>query len=253
MKPLEGRKVLVTRPFSQADVMINLFEKAGAAILHEPLIEFRIHESKQNPRILSELHDFNWVFFTSSNGVKFFFEWLQRIGRPVPRHIKVAVVGRNTKQTAEEMGVNVHFCPTTYDAEHMAEEFFVYHKEPGAVLYVRGDRSRETLLEILTEKGILFQSLTVYDTLLIKESEVISRELPSLDALTFTSPSTIEAFLEITRKSNELALDIPCFCIGATTAEKAEAKGFNKIYYPSTFSVEEMVQQIIDYFSKEGF
>ncbi|WP_101844483.1 uroporphyrinogen-III synthase [Halobacillus sp. Marseille-P3879] len=253
MRPLKGKKVLVTRPLSQAGALINQLERAGAHSVHIPLIDFQLHESKENVRILSKLHDYNWVFFTSSNGVKFFLKWLDRCGIiNFPEHCKIAVVGTKTKEAAEKKGLKVNFYPSTYDGDHMAKEFVTADSAPGKVLYVRGNLSRDTISDIFVKKGILFQSITVYDTLLLKESETVTPHLSSLDALTFTSPSTVQAFTNITKECKESVLEIPCFCIGSTTAEKAAELGFEKVYFPSIFIVEEMVQQMVDYFLKEG-
>ncbi|MFG6148361.1 uroporphyrinogen-III synthase [Halobacillus sp. B23F22_1] len=252
MNPLEGKKVLVTRPSSQAGGLLKRLERAGASPLHVPLIEFQLHESKENERILSKLHDFKWVFFTSSNGVKFFFEWLQKMKENFPAACQVAVVGEKTKKAAECYHLLVDFTPSEFQAEKMAEEFFHSYEEPGSILYVRGNRSRDTLLNEFKNRSILFQSMTVYDTLLIKESAIIGKHLNSLDAVTFTSPSTLQAFLHSVGKNRETALTIPCFCIGSTTADEAVKLGFKKVYYPNVFIAEEMVQQLVNYFSKEG-
>ncbi|GGF06718.1 uroporphyrinogen-III synthase [Halobacillus andaensis] len=252
MNPLEGKKVLVTRPSSQAGGLLQRLERAGASPLHIPLIEFQLHDSKENERILSKLHDFKWVFFTSSNGVKFFFEWLQKASETFPAACQIAVVGEKTKRAVERYQLKADFIPSEFQAEKMAEEFFRNYEEPGSILYVRGNRSRETLLNEFKNRSILFQSMTVYDTLLIKESAVICKHLNSLDAVTFTSPSTLQAFIRSVGMNRETALSKPCFCIGSTTADEAVKLGFKKVYYPAIFIVEEMVQQMIDYFSKEG-
>ncbi|MFC7061627.1 uroporphyrinogen-III synthase [Halobacillus seohaensis] len=249
MKPLIGKKVLITRASSQSDSFIAQLNKAGATTIHEPLIDFQLNNSIENERIFSRLHDFSWVFITSSNGVKFFFEWLDLLGLVAPTSCQWAVVGSKTEDVLKNYGVKANFIPSSFQAVTMADEFFTNHRNPGNILYVRGNLSRDMLLNAFENKSVFFESITVYDTLLIKESETILNHLNTLDALTFTSPSTIHAFLSVVGERKVEALRKPCFCIGSTTAEEAKSLGFQFVYYPDDFTIESMSDQLIDHFS----
>ncbi|MFC7321051.1 uroporphyrinogen-III synthase [Halobacillus campisalis] len=249
---LEGKKVLVTRAIEQSEGLLLNLQESGAEVIHEPLIQFQFNENINNKSILTKLHDFSWVFLTSSNGVKFFFEWMKRNDLSPPSHWRWAVIGDKTRQTLREFGKHADFVPGQFEAEAMAEEYLSLYKHPGPTLFVRGNLSKDTLLKSFRAKGVLFETLTVYDTLLLKESNDILNHLNTLDALTFTSPSTIQAFIKVVENRKAEAFRIPCFCIGSTTANEACSEGFQQVYFPDRFTVEDMIQQMIDYFTKEG-
>ncbi|WP_173915997.1 uroporphyrinogen-III synthase [Halobacillus sp. Marseille-Q1614] len=251
-RPLEGKKILVTRALPQAEAFVHKLKSCAAEPLHIPLIKFQRHRSEKTEKILTDLHDYSWVFITSFNGVKFFFDWIKQLNVQIPPDLKWAVVGSKTEQALLEYKIQADFVPSSYHAEAMQSEFFSTYKEPGKILYIRGNLSKDVLPEAFVQQRILFDSLTVYDTLLVKESKEITEQLPYLDALTFTSPSTIEAFVKVVTSYENTAMKIPCFCIGPSTAEAAEAKGFHFIYVPQEYTVEGIIEKILEYFQKEG-
>ncbi|RWZ59918.1 uroporphyrinogen-III synthase [Halobacillus fulvus] len=253
MTSLGGKTVLVTRANSQASSMINLIKDQGGVALHTPLISFQLHESAENQRLIKQLHDYSWVFLTSSNGVKFFFELLRREKQSIPDHIKFAIVGTKTKAALEGFGYGASFIPTRFNADTMGKEFLETYPEPGNILYIRGNRSRDVLPKLFQDKHVFFHSMTAYDTLLMEEhkSKIVKKVTDhQLDAITFTSPSTVQALVALSGDHREV-FRIPCFCIGPTTADQAKLEGFHYVFHPGQYTVEDLVTQMIDYFRKE--
>lgn len=255
MEPLAGKRVLVTRGKSQASTFSEQIEKAGGVAVETPLLTFQLNDTKENYHILTKLHDYSWVFLTSSNGVKFFFELLRRKGIRIPETLLFAIIGQKTERMLKAFSHEADFLPTTFDAKTMGKEFFSRSDAEGPILYVRGNRSRDVLPHIFEEKRVFFQSITVYDTLLLKECknkllDLLKRE--ELDALTFTSPSTIQAYQSLVKAATSDGKHLPCFCIGPTTADKAEQTGFSNVFVPEQYTVDHMVEQIIQYFCEEG-
>ncbi|KHE72990.1 uroporphyrinogen-III synthase [Halobacillus sp. BBL2006] len=255
MEPLAGKKVLVTRGKSQASTFSDRIEEEGGVAVLTPLLTFQLNDTKENHHILTRLHDYSWVFLTSSNGVKFFFDLMKRKGVPVPVTLRFAIIGKKTEQMLRSFGYEADFMPTAFDAKTMGKEFFKDRYEEGPVLYVRGNRSKDVLPQIFEEKQVFFQSITVYDTLLVKDDQrklldMLKRE--ELDALTFTSPSTIQAYMALVKGTQANGKGLPCFCIGPTTAEKAERSGFKKVMTPEQYTIDHMVERMIQYFCEEG-
>jgi uroporphyrinogen-III synthase len=216
---------------------------------------FQLKDTKENHHILKRLHDYSWVFLTSSNGVKFFFELMKRRDVPVPETLRFALIGKKTEQMLRSFGYEADFMPTAFEAKTMGEEFFRDKYGEGAILYVRGNRSRDVLPQIFEEKQVFFQSITVYDTLLVKEGQSNLLDMlkhEELDALTFTSPSTIQAYQALVKGAEANGKSLPCFCIGPTTAEKAERSGFKKVMTPEQYTIDHMVERMIQYFCEEG-
>ncbi|CDQ18189.1 uroporphyrinogen-III synthase [Halobacillus karajensis] len=255
MIALQGKRILVTRSKSQANPLIKKIEEEGGVPYHTPLLNFQLNASESHEGILNRLHDYSWVFLTSANGVKFFFKLLKRKNVSLPKGLKFAIVGSKTERALKRFGYQADFIPSRYRASTMGEEFFDIHPDPGMILYIRGNRSRDVLPDIFKDKGVFFQSMTVYDTLLVKETkdDIIQWvEEHSLDALTFTSPSIVHAYMIIVKDIKEKGLDIPCFCIGPTTAKTAKEHGFRHIHVPDQYTMNHMFNQMIHYFSNEG-
>ncbi|MYL19931.1 uroporphyrinogen-III synthase [Halobacillus litoralis] len=253
--PLHGKNILITRGRSQAAPLKERIEEAGGVPRHTPLLAFQLNDQQTNEPILDELHEFSWIFLTSSNAVKFFFKWLHKHGRKLPADVRTAVIGTKTERALQRYGRKADFLPASFQAAKMEEEFFQKYPEPGKLLYIRGNRSRDVLPAAFRKRAVFFKSLTVYDTLLLtNDQKNITSWLENgdLDALTFTSPSTIQAFKTVTKGSRESGLSLPCFCIGPTTARKAETEGFTDVFTPPQYTIEHMVEQMILYFKNEG-
>ena len=253
MQPFEGRRFLVTRGKSQAKTLIKAIEDNGGEAIHTPLIAFQLNDSWENQEVLEQLHDYSWVFLTSSNGVKFFFALLNQWRVAVPNHIRFAVIGKKTNRALRDYGYEADFIPSSFKASVMGPEFFEHFPKSEKILYIRGNRSRDVLLKVFQEQRVFFQTVTAYDTLLLKENKTKLVELMEgnqLDALTFTSPSTVQAFKAMIDKGK--AYDLPCFCIGPTTAEQAKKEGFTSIFMPDQYTIDDMIKQISQYFRGKG-
>lgn len=250
MASLDGKRILVTRSKEQGAPMVNKIEGLGGVAIHLPLLTFQVRDHEVNKQVLKQLHDFSWVFFTSSNGVKFFFELLSRYSISFPPDIRIAIVGSKTKEALLKYGAEPDFVPSLFQGSVMVEDFAEEVKDPGRVLYVRGNRSSEVIPSKMESKGIFFESLTAYDTLLMEEGkDALNQKLRKhdVDALTFTSPSTILAFCQL---AEENYTTIPCFCIGPTTASEAEAAGFQLIRQPEQYTIDHLLQELIYFFSE---
>ncbi|WP_079479507.1 uroporphyrinogen-III synthase [Halobacillus salinus] len=251
MSSLTGRTVLVTRGKTQAASMVHAIERQGGNVIHTPLVTFQVNNTRENQRILIQLHDYDWVFFTSSNGVKFFFTILNDINIEVPVNLRFAVVGEKTERTLEKYGYQADFVPSSFKGSKMGKEFFERFEPSMSILYVRGNRSKDDLIDNFKEQQVFFQTITAYDTLLVKNDKHKIEKLVEngeIDALTFTSPSTVEAFSEMIEIDD--VCSIPCFCIGPTTASEAEAAGFRHIFIPESYTIDHMVDSLSQYFQE---
>ncbi|SEA52223.1 uroporphyrinogen-III synthase [Thalassobacillus cyri] len=256
MGALTGRNILVTRAQSQAASLSEKIMQAGGTPIEVPLLHFALRNNQENKHYVEQLHEYAWIFFTSSNGVRFFFKLWDKKARAWPEQLKVGAVGEKTEKMLLKYGVSADFVPSTYTAEVMADEFLKNYNNPGPLLLVRGNRSRDVLPEAM--KGhVFFQSMTVYDTLLAKDHSPLIKTLENLeiDAYTFTSPSTVEAFVRLCDKHTAFYkfLSVPCVCIGPTTEEKAKQEGFlNILMSEQSYTIEGMTELMECYFREKG-
>ncbi|QTM99983.1 uroporphyrinogen-III synthase [Sediminibacillus dalangtanensis] len=259
-KPLAGKRVLITRSEQQAEDFASKLEEAEAVPVIVPLLRLQKREAQSNKQILSKLHEFTWVFFTSANGVKFFFEQLRDCGLDSGQleNSRVAAVGRKTRQALHKQGLSVDFTPEKYSGKRMATEFMKKYPDPGPVLLVCGGLARQDIPLQLERQKVYFQKAVVYDTLIntVARDDLLSfiRE-GKLDVYTFTSPSTVKAFMKLTSDEPELQQKVVSealtVCIGPTTKEAAGKQGFTNILVPKDYTLEGMIKQLARYYDTE--
>ena len=250
MLPLEGIRILVTRESQQAKPFTDMIEERGGISVEIPLLVFQRTHDQATKRQLENVLDYEWLLFTSANGIQYFFEWIEEISvdQEALRDKRFAVVGEKTARTLHEYGILADFVPDTYTGHHMGEAFGEAFPVPTSLLLVQGNLSKMVAAQNLMEQGHSVETVTVYQTNEnVKIKDGLQRELhdQSLDVLTFTSPSTVRAFCSLGEDAiTKDILFMPCLCIGPTTEEEAKAYGFQHIIVPDTYSIEGMIEAL---------
>lgn len=253
-KPLLDKKVLVPRGKDQAKSFSQLVERFGGIPVEIPLIAFRPIEKNQRLQdCLQALDTYDWLIFTSNVTVETFFSFLKNnAGSVLP---KIAVIGKRTEEVLKKKGVQAEFVPSTYVAEAFVEEFLPIIETSSKVLIPKGNLAREYIATALTEAGAQVDEVVIYETYLpienrIKLAQMIAEK--QIDILTFTSPSTVDHFMEIV---NEYGLDeqlSTCIigCIGPVTEKKLLEYGLTVHASPKEYTVKDMINSTIDYLVK---
>ncbi|QKY69593.1 uroporphyrinogen-III synthase [Lentibacillus sp. CBA3610] len=254
--PLGGQKVLITREKKQAKEFARKVSQYGGIPVEVPLLKISCKYDEDVINLIQNQRQNKWLFFTSANGVDCFFQILNdyHVDQGLFSEAKFAVVGRKTARALESYGYRADFMPTTYNAETMTNEFFAgyaYMEEP--VLLVRGNWSRNELPDWFQEHGIQFQTLEVYETgyhFAMKEKLNAILTQNDLDVITFTSPSSVDAFMKM--KETKLNYNLPIACIGTTTEKRASEAGFVNLLVPDEFTIDGMLARMGDYFEQKG-
>ncbi|WP_181349741.1 uroporphyrinogen-III synthase [Thalassobacillus sp. CUG 92003] len=253
MSGLMGKRIMVTRASPQAEAFSHLIQQHGGDPVEVPLLTFRVRDNQTNRSIMNKLHAYTWLFFTSSNGVKFFFDMLDRLQLEVPHTVQFAVVGRKTEQALDAFGYTADFIPDVSSGAALGSQFALAVPESGKGLVVCGNLSRGDLAEELSRRDVFFHQMIVYDTITMEnhagQLQCSFENGGRIDGLTFTSPSTIQAFMDLIGDEKNDALALPCFCIGPTTANEAEQKGFQTIRVPTRYTIESMIDCMNRYFN----
>jgi uroporphyrinogen III methyltransferase/synthase len=165
-RPLFGRTVLVTRPAHQADAMVTKLRDLGADVLYQPAIEI------SEPRdwgpvdaVIPRLADFDWLVFSSSNGVEYFIHRLMQLGYDI-RALggrRLAAIGPATVDTLAEYHLKADVSPDSYRAEALAEKLAPLANGKRFFL-ARASRGREVLAEMLTAAGGNVTQAVVYES-----------------------------------------------------------------------------------------
>lgn len=234
---LQNKKILVTRESQAAEQFAEKIRAYGGEPIITPLLEIRGLPYTLEGITERVREKFDWVFFTSANGVNCFMQQ-----SPQLEGCRIAAVGPKTKKAIEAYHYTVDFMPSTYNADVMAAEFLETYGNTHNVLFVRGNLSRPVLLDAFTKANVPYECVEVYETATncsIKKTlcEKLQQEI---DFFTFTSPSTVNAFVQLTLGIYERK-DIPVVCIGTTTEERAKEVGFTHTITPKAFTIEGML------------
>jgi len=235
-------KVLITRPRNQADSFASALTDAGFDPIFFPVIEIRpFEENVALDRAIDKLECYDWAVFTSVNGVDAFFE---RWHSPLPETIKVAAIGPKTAASLEARGVRLDFVPEEYVAEAIL---------PGLgdlrgrwVLLPRAEIARKALPEAIVQAGGVAHEIAVYQTVPAKiDTDGLASLKSGVDVVTFTSPSTVENFVEIVRREGLNPLRLPknpkIACIGPITQKAAEEAGFTDVLVAEEYTADGLV------------
>jgi uroporphyrinogen III methyltransferase/synthase len=219
------KRILVTRPRAQANGFAEKLYSAGFEPIFFPVIEIRpIENNVALERAFSKLECYDWIVFTSANAVDVVFNQFQNLSFP-----KVAAIGPKTAGALQARGVTPDFVPGEYVAESIL---------PGLgdlrakwVLLPRAEIARKALPEAIFEAGGVPHEIAVYKTLPVQpDAKALSALKTGVDWITFTSPSTVQNFIEILRQQKMDYSWLPghpkIACIGPITERAAREQGF---------------------------
>lgn len=201
--PLSGRRIVLTRPAGQSADWRHRLESLGAEVFDLPLIKVTkavdLHTLNE---VLQEMGSYEWIIFTSVNGVKFFFEEFIRVHEDIRALglVRIAVVGEATAAAVRDLHLRVDLQPKKASGEELALELIKRESMDSAkVLVVTGNRNRDTLIEKLHEARTIVDQLPVYKT---EETDLAADPIAGdfrakgADAILFASPSAVQSFFD---------------------------------------------------------
>lgn len=224
-RPLFGKRVVVTRAREQASELGRLIESGGGEAIYFPTIRIRPLDDVD----LDGLNDgYDWVVFTSVNGVNSLSGALRKAGGDLRRlgRARIAAIGPETARAAESAGLFVDFLPSQFVAEQVAAEF---PDDPAGkrILIPRAREAREILPELWRRAGARVDVLPVYESVLDGEGADCLRERlerGEVDAVTFTASSTVRNFHALLPDARLNGVKVAC--IGPITAQTARELGY---------------------------
>jgi uroporphyrinogen III methyltransferase / synthase len=252
--PLFGRRVVVTRAGTQASALREKLEALGAEVLELPLIAITKDVSKHDlAEVLPELGGYDWLVFTSPNGVRFFFEEFRRIFDDIRSLglIRIACVGEATAREVASLHLRVELQPEVATAESLAEALIATGSLDSAkVLVVTGNRNRDTLVRALDEARAIVDLLPVYRTDLTDlsdEAAAADFRTRGADAVLFASSSAVESFTQ-QAKHLQLAPGVRrplAGSIGPQTSASLKAAGLQADFEAKKPGLDELVSALI--------
>jgi uroporphyrinogen III methyltransferase/synthase len=249
VKPLAGRRVLVTRPGPQAGALVDALRAEGAVTILLPTIAIRpAGDLRPLDAAIARLADYAWLAFTSANGVDVFWDRLRALGTAVPAGVRIAAVGTATARALAERGATVDFVPDEFVGARLGAT--LPDVEGRRVLLARASLARVELADALAARGALVDDVAVYDTIPeAPDPEGLAAVERGVDAATFTSASTVRNFATLLGLRARPLLDgVAVACIGPVTADEARSLGFTVHVEPEEHTIPALVRALSDHF-----
>lgn len=231
-RPLRGKRIVVTRTRQQAGVLSAGLRELGADVYELPTIRIEPPKDlKEFAELVQDVHQYDWLVFTSPNGVSAFFDLFYKIYSDARSlgGVRIAAIGPATSQKVREYRFGVDLQPKEFVAEAIIEAF---HKEVGTVenqrfLLARAEQARELLPKELTRLGAIVDEAIAYRT--VPETEDVSGGIARFrsegaDLITFTSSSTAENFMAL---NLPLPAGLKTASIGPITSETMRSLGLS--------------------------
>ncbi|WP_330942330.1 uroporphyrinogen-III synthase [Bacillus velezensis] len=197
--PLQGKTVLVTRNKRQAAPFRQKVEALGGTAVSTSLIAFQEALPDECADSLREdLSEPGWLVFTSVNGVRFFFSYLDQHGLALPERKKIAAVGEKTARALKERGARTDAMPDEYVAECLADTLKRHASAAEPVSLIKGNLSRDVIKAELEPLGYQIREWVLYNTIQDEKGMDELRRAASrshFDFITFTSSSAVHTFM----------------------------------------------------------
>lgn len=249
---LKDKVFISTRPSGKSDELRQLLQHQGAKLIEMPMIEIQPTEiSSHEKQMLLAIKDYQWIVFTSANGISHFFRNVKKLtGNINIGSAKIAVIGKRTANELEGYGYTAAYINPgkTSDDFGMGLLGIFGHSYPSVLLPV-GNLAGNTIEECLMSKANIHR-INVYKTIVPEniESEAIKRIIgDTYEMIIFTSPSGFINFCQLVKEKLNINA-LRAACIGTTTAEAMEEKGIRPMLIANTMSSAGIVKKIVDYY-----
>ena len=261
-RPLFGRRVLVTRSREQAGELVERLEDLGAEAIEAPTVRVvPAADFTALDEACATAGTYDWIVFASANGVDAFMQRL--LASPLDvRSLKgprLCAIGPATAERLARYGVKVDLMPVEYRLEAVLEALGARRARAGQrVLFPRAEATRDPLADELRKQGAEVVEVAAYRTIqqpLSGDDEDVYKMLleGQIDAVVFTSPSTVRKFARAIgeEQAADLLRTTVVACIGPVTAEAAQQLDIPATVMPSEYTIPALVGALVDHFSTE--
>ena len=258
-KPLQGRRLVVTRSRGQASELSSKLEKLGAEVIGLPLITISRNIDPQTMEdVFSEIGSYDWIVFSSPNGVRYFFEGffekfddIRSLG-----FLRVAAVGKSTAKEIRRFYVSTDLIPDEANAESLVEALIATDSMDSAkILVVAGNLGRDILIDKLEEARAIVDRFEVYKTeaadLRENPAAKMFRELGA-DGILFTSSSGVRSFVDQAKslQMEDDAIRPKTVSIGKITSATMKELGMPVDVQAKEANLDSLVEAVLKRFGK---
>jgi len=257
-RPLAGKLIMVTRARSQAGSLADKLKALGAEVVEFPTIEIQPPEDYAAlDAAIENVRNYDWVIFTSVNGVEQFLGRARHLNQPVSESqtSRFAAIGPETAKRLEAAGIQNCLVPQRYQAEGLLEALTAESMRKKKVLIPRAAQARDILPETLREWGAEVDVVEAYRTVAptadISNIKTLLRD-GKVDVITFTSSSTVANFTRLFegRSLAETLSGTAVACIGEITKKTVEDFGAHADIIAGESTIDGLIRAIVEYFAR---
>lgn len=252
--PLSGRRIAVTRSREHASELAAKLTKLGAEVIELPLIHVTKEVDLETLHdVFAELGSYDWIVFTSANGVRYFFEEFHRVYDDIRAlgMLRFASIGDTTSAAIKEQHVRVECQPKVATADALADELIATGSlDSGKALVITGNLNRENLVKKLEDARAIVDQLQVYKTEktdLTGDPAAVDFRQRGADAILFASSSAVQSFTDqaAALKLEKNAVRPMAGSIGPQTSEAMKKVGMPIGFEAKTPSLDALVEALV--------
>jgi uroporphyrinogen III methyltransferase/synthase len=256
--PLFGKRILVTRARQQAGTLSGLLAERGAMPVELPAVEIRkVPDAPELEKAILDLENYDWIVFTSVNGVEAFFQQLRALDRDTRalKGVKIGAIGPATAEALEQHGVSPDYMPERYSSDGLLAGLERLPIKGCRFLLPRADIASKELAEGIARLGGEVHEVAVYSTAMPAEVPVEAKQMlvaGQIDLVTFTSPSTVVNLLSMLGDQRSALGRTKIACIGPRTAAEAVRMGLVADIVAKEHTITGLVEAIEQHFQAAG-
>ncbi len=251
-KALAGRRIVITRRAEQAGGLRRALEARGATVIELPTIALAPPRSWRPVDVaIGRLQEYDWVIFTSANGVESFAARLRKNRKTMSAlsGALIAAIGPATARALRAHGLHVRVVPEEFRAEGLVQALQRVKWRGKRVLLARAAKARQLLPRELRRRGAKVDVVAVYRTVVPQVSRARINKIfgrRKLDAIAFTSSSTVRNFCRLLgrQRAKRLLHDVAVTTIGPVTTRTARALGLRVAMEAKLYTVSGLVKEI---------
>ena len=248
--PLSGQRVLITRPREQAAAFVRGLETLGARAVVFPTVEILpLEDAAALDAAVRGLPEQDWLVFTSANGVRHFLGHCEALGcMESLQRLDIAAIGPQTARLLEDNGLSVTLVPEEFRAEGILAALGPERVRGRRFLLARVAGARDVLPETLRRWGAAVTVVEAYRNEPVRQGgRRLARLLGQVEWVTFTSPSTVSAFMDLLDKAGEgVPAAARVACIGPITANAARERGLTVDVEAREYTVAGLIRALVE-------
>jgi len=254
-KPMFGRNIVVTRDRKgNTDFAEKIIERAGNPVEFETISIKPMTQSNEFLKAMEKFSSFDWVVFTSVNGVRIFFDFLHDAGKDsrVFGSMKIAAIGKRTANQLSQFGLKADFVPESFTSKDLALGLVKFTDFSGKkVLLLRSELANKELEDVLLTGGADITKTSVYNIApVVSDAHGLQEKIKTggVDCITFASPSAVSSFFEQVDVKLVKSHNVVIASVGPVTSARLTEVGINVEIEPSVHTIDGLLDAIESYY-----